>query len=69
MNDVNIWIKGLVAAAIGGAANAVTMLIVDPQQFNFTDGLSKLGSVAGVGALLSVAMYLQKSPIWSKERA
>jgi hypothetical protein len=36
MNDVTIWIKGLIAAAIGGAANAVTMLIVDPQQFNFS---------------------------------
>jgi len=32
--------------------------------FNFNEGLPKLLSVAGVGAILAVAAYLAKSPIW-----
>ena len=58
------WLKGILAAGIGGAANSITALIVDPTQFNFSNGLGKLASFAGVGALLAVAGYLAKSPIW-----
>lgn len=60
-----IWIKGIIAAAIGGASSSITVFIVDPLTFNFAEGLGKLGTVAGIGALLAVAAYLTKSPIWN----
>jgi hypothetical protein len=58
-----IWLKGLVAAIIGGAANAVTVMIVDPAAFNFSDGGRKLLTFAGVSALISAALYLKQSPL------
>jgi hypothetical protein len=61
--DWKAWFKGLVSAAIGGAANAVTVMVIDPIQFNFQDGLGKLGAIAGISALVSIAMYLKKSPL------
>ena len=57
------WLKGLIGASIGGAANTVTVMIVDPTNFNFETGMTKLAAVAAVGAVLSAAMYLKKSPI------
>jgi len=57
------WLIGLLNAAISGAANAVTVMVIDPQQFNFSEGIYKLGSVAGISAIVAVAMYLQKSPL------
>lgn len=65
MTALILWLKGIAAAAIGGAANSITVLIVDPANFNFNEGLGKLATVAGVGALLAVAAYLAKSPIWT----
>jgi hypothetical protein len=61
--DWKLWLKGLASAAIGGASNAVTMMVVDPINFNLQDGIGKLGSVAAVSALVSAAMYLKKSPV------
>lgn len=57
------WIKGLVSAIIGGAANSVTVMIVDPESFNFDTGLQKLGAVAAISAIVSAAAYLKKSPV------
>lgn len=57
------WLKGLLSAAIGGAANGVTVMIAEPATFNLDDGLPKLGTVAGVSAIVAVAMYLKQSPI------
>lgn len=61
--DWKTWFKGLVSAAIGGAANAVTVIVIDPVQFNFQDGLGKLGAVAIVSAIVAAALYLKKSPL------
>jgi len=58
-----LWLKGLLSAVIGGAANAVTAMIVDPVAFNIDAGLTKLGTLAGISALVSAAMYLKKSPL------
>lgn len=58
-----MWLKGLIAAIIGGGANAVTVMIVDPAAFNFGDGGAKLLSFAGVSALISAALYLKQSPL------
>lgn len=57
------WIKGLVSAVIGGAANSVTVMIVDPIAFNMQDGAGKLGMVALVSAIVAAAMYLKQSPL------
>jgi UDP-N-acetylmuramyl pentapeptide phosphotransferase/UDP-N-acetylglucosamine-1-phosphate transferase len=57
------WIKGLVSAAIGAAANSVTVIVVAPETFNLQDGLPKLASVAAVSAIVAVASYLKKSPL------
>jgi UDP-N-acetylmuramyl pentapeptide phosphotransferase/UDP-N-acetylglucosamine-1-phosphate transferase len=57
------WIKGLVSAAIGAAANSVTVIVVAPETFNLQDGLPKLASIAAVSALVAVASYLKKSPL------
>jgi len=54
------WLKGLAAAAIGGAATSVTLLIVDPAHFT---EVGKLATICGVNALLNAAMYLKQSPI------
>ena len=62
--DWKLWLKGLVSAIIGSAANAVTVIIVVPQTFNlFEGGAVKLGTVMLVSAIVAAAMYLKSSPI------
>lgn len=58
-----LWAKGILGAFIGGAANGITAMIVDPQQFNFGEGWKKLGTMALVSAIVSTAMYLKASPL------
>ena len=57
------WLKGLLSAIIGGAANAITVMVVDPTNFNLNEGLAKLGTVALVSAIVAAAMYLKQSPL------
>lgn len=63
MNSTRVWLEGLVAALIGGAANAVTVIVVDPLNFNLGEGLPKLLQVVAVGALVAAAAFLKQSPI------
>jgi hypothetical protein len=58
-----VWLKGLVSAVVGGAANAVILMVADPLTFNLAEGLPKLEMVAIVSALVSAAMYLKQSPL------
>lgn len=60
---MNTWLKGLVSAAIGAAANSVTVIIVAPETFNLQEGLPKLASVAAISAMVAAANYLKKSPL------
>ncbi|HBH13811.1 MAG TPA: hypothetical protein DDX29_11990 [Clostridiales bacterium] len=60
---MNTWLKGLVSAAIGAAANSVTVIIVAPETFNLQEGLPKLASVAAISAMVVAANYLKKSPL------
>jgi len=62
------WIKGIVSALIGGAANGVTVMIVAPESFNFADGFGKLGAVMFASAVVSVAMYLKQSPLPGEDK-
>ena len=63
MSGLMLWLKGLIAAAVGGAATSVGVMIADPVSFNTGDGLERVGIVAGVSALVSVAAYLKASPL------
>ena len=56
------WAKGLLAAAIGGAATAGSLVLFAPATFDFAD-LSTLGRVATAGALIAVLAYLKQSPL------
>lgn len=63
MSDWQNWLKGLVAAIIGGVSNSVLLVIADPLTFNFNEGLSRVLTVAGTTAIISAAMYLKQSPL------
>lgn len=63
MKNWKLWLKGLISAVIGGAANAVTVMIVDPVAFNLQAGAAKLGWVALVSAIVAAALYLKQSPL------
>ena len=63
LKDYRMWARGLVAAAIGGGANAVTAMIVDPATFNIATGLPQVGQLAAVSAAVSAALYLKQSPL------
>lgn len=56
------WARGLLVAAVTGAANAVLLVIVAPDKFSFGD-LQELGTVAFAMTLVNVAMYLKQSPL------
>jgi hypothetical protein len=53
------WVKGFLAAAVGGAATSVTHVLSSPGAVQ----PKQLGIGAGVGALVTVAAYLARSPI------
>jgi hypothetical protein len=61
--DWRNWVKGIIAAGIGGGANAITLVLVDPLSFNLQEGFKKLLMVAGVSALTAIGLYLKQSPI------
>ena len=61
--DWKLWLKGLLAAVIGGSANSVLLVIVDPTTYNLTEGLYSLIKVIATTAIVSAAMYLKQSPI------
>ena len=58
-----MWLRGLVAAAVAGGSNAITVMIVEPQHFNATDGLARVGKVALVSAIVGAALYLKQHPV------
>ena len=62
------WLYGLFSAAIGAAANAIPLMIVDPATFNINEGLHRVFTVAGISALVAVAMYLKQSPLPSPDK-
>jgi hypothetical protein len=59
-----LWFKGLVSAFIGGGASAITVVIVDPINFNpLSGGAMKVLTVALVSGCFSTALYLKQSPL------
>lgn len=63
MGTFRQWLHGLVGTVIGGAANSVSVVIIDPNNFNLTTGWKKLASFAAVSALISAALFLKQSPL------
>lgn len=53
-----LWLKGLAAAAIGGAATGATHALAGSGTVNSATGLT-----AAAGALVTVLAYLAKSPM------
>lgn len=68
---IELWLKGLLAAGISGAAGGVltglAALGIDPQHFNLQAGMGatmRIGAAAAlINAVIGVAAYLQKSPL------
>lgn len=66
-----IWLKGMLAAAIAGAANGVitgfAAVGIDPAHFNLQAGFRNTLTIAAVSAAMSgiiaVAAYLKQSPL------
>ena len=71
MNKVEIWLKGVVAAAVSGGAGGIltgfAAVGIDPQHFNPQAGMRETLRMAAAAALINsiigVAAYLQKSPM------
>ena len=71
MKRFEVWLKGVLAAAISGAAGGVltgfAAVGIDPQHFNLQTGMGATFRIAVAAALINgvigVAAYLQKSPL------
>jgi hypothetical protein len=71
MTRLQIWLKGIFAAAIsGGAGGVLTGLAavgIDPQHFNLQAGIGatlRIGLAAAlINSVIGVAACLQKSPL------
>jgi hypothetical protein len=63
MNRAIVWLHGLTAAFITGAANSVAVVIIDPVAFNFGEQWKKTLGVAVVSGCIGAAAYLQRSPL------
>ena len=65
MGDWKVWAKGIAAAVIGGAASALAVALGAPVQ-TLANARGMGGSLlrtSVVGAALSAAAYLKKSPL------
>jgi hypothetical protein len=71
LTHTQIWLRGVLAAAISGAAGGVltgfAAVGIDPQHFNLQAGMNAtlhIGEAAAlINAIIGVAAYLQKSPL------
>jgi membrane protein required for beta-lactamase induction len=64
MSNLDIWLRGLAAAAIGGASSALTAWFAAPDAFNLSNaGLIAFAKVVIAGAALPTFAYLKQSPL------
>jgi hypothetical protein len=66
VTDWRTWVRGLSGAAVGGGANAITVMILKPEDFNFGTGWTALWQFAAVSAVVSAALYLKQNPVPSE---
>ena len=64
--NMRLWLRGLFGGFIGGAANSVCAMIVDPVNFNL-DQLDRLAKFALLSGAISAALWLKSHPIWDEE--
>lgn len=64
-HSTEVWLRGLIAAAINSAANVVTVIIVDPVKFSpaTAGGWKNLGAIVLVSIVFGVSLYLKQSPL------
>lgn len=71
MGDWKIWFHGVIAAFIGGGANAISGVIAAgvllPAQVNTGSGLGTAMKLMGItfviGGFIAVVMFLKQSPV------
>jgi len=63
-----LWIRGLIGAVVGGGANAICVMVVAPDQFNFDTGWEKLWHFTLISAVVSAALYLKQAPVPPEEQ-
>lgn len=62
--NLKVWIHGLAAAAVSGAASAVSGCVALPTVFTFDkNGVANMIKLAVPPAIIAVALYLKKSPV------
>jgi len=57
------WAYGLLSASIGGGATAIGAVVLDPEKFNFSEGLLNIAKLFVLSGVISAALYLMKSPV------
>jgi hypothetical protein len=63
-HTLRTWGLGLIGAAINSGVGAVTMIIVDPKDFDpFGGGMVKLLKIAIVLAISGAALYIKQHPL------
>lgn len=55
-----LWLKGLYAAAIGGATTAAVNVLSDPSAMGRP---KEIGTIAGAGAAVGALSYLKTHPL------
>lgn len=64
MSNLQVWLHGLSAAAVGGFASAGTAYFVAPQVFTFDEaGAIALGKAMLLGTVIPTLAYLKQSPV------
>lgn len=62
--NTKVWLHSIAAAAIGGAAGALGLVIVSPSSVTWTaTGAIVLGKIALIGAVVPVLALLKQSPL------
>jgi hypothetical protein len=64
---LKFWLRGLVGAIVGGAANSITLMIMKPEDFNLAAGFWDLLNFTAVSAMVSAALFLKQHPIPDEE--
>jgi hypothetical protein len=57
------WLYGLISAGVGGGATAIGAVVLDPEKFNFAEGLTNIAKLFVLSGVVSAALYLMKSPV------
>jgi hypothetical protein len=57
------WLHGLGSAFVGGGANVVATMAIDPEDFNISAGMHKVLTLWLASGLISAALYLKQSPL------